>query len=94
MTMSTVSSSLRTMTPPMSHVFENGVGYGRTCGDVGKDQLEEQQQLRGADERDEQDDAWRGEEPAHDEQLERGAEHRADRDAGRRTRARTGRPSR
>ena len=45
---------------------ENAVGYGRTLGDVREDQLEEQQHLRGADQRDEQDHARRGEQPAHD----------------------------
>ena len=81
MTTITVSSCPRTNTPPISHEPENAVGYGPHARHIGQDQLEEQQHLRGTDQRDEQDHAGRGEEPAHDQQLERGADDRTDRDA-------------
>ena len=54
---------------------------GPNLGDLRKDQLEEEQQLRGTDERDEKDHAWRREESAHDDQLERGPDQGADDDA-------------
>ena len=82
MTMSTVSSSLRTMTPPMSQVFENGVGYGRTRVTSGRISWKNNRSCAAPIERDEQDDSRRSEETAHDQQFERRTEHRPDGDAG------------
>ena len=81
-TTSTARCSLRTRTPPTSHVFENGVGYGRDGGGVGEDRLREQQELGDADRRHHQDHPGRGEQAADHEQLDRPADHRADDEAG------------
>ena len=49
--------------------------------DVGQHELEEQQDLRDADQRDEQDHPRRGEQPPHDDELDRGADDGTDHDA-------------
>ena len=83
MTTSTTRCSLRTSTPPISHVVRERrrVGQHVRRGRAGSPAANSSS-CADADRRDEEDHPGRGEQAAHDEQLDGPADQRADREAG------------